>query len=158
MICGLCKVQNHIYLSCQYMFSSPDSPTPSAAICMQRCYIETPERHMNSPYLLPQISKTWGQSAWEALLACIKVDDLVGRLEGLPHLQIWGHLPSLPWGPALLAELLRLEISLGSRGKWRRSRLRNWVPELEGIVTWMVENGADFPSKAGQKKCKGYTS
>ena len=28
--------------------------------------------------------------------------------------------------------------------QWRRSRLRNWVPELEGIVTWMVEMGQIF--------------
>lgn len=86
----------------------------------------------------------WGQSAWEALLACIKVD-LVGGGWRDCRISKFGVI-SLAFREArrCLQNCYVLKYHWEAE-QWRRSRLRNWVPELEGIVTWMVEMGQIFP-------------
>eukprot|EP00435_Cladocopium_sp_Y103_P020007 s3396_g4.t2 len=72
--------------------------------------IEEPRGDGDSSFLsaISRESRGGRQSAWEALLACIKARRCLQNCYVLKY----------HWAPE----------------QWRRSRLRNWVPELEGIV------------------------
>lgn len=145
MICGLCKVQTtSIYHVNSFFIRFSNSFCCNLHVTMLYIYIETPERYMNSPCLLPQISKTevnlHGKHFW-----------LVSR-----WMTWWGG----GWRDCRISKFGVISLAFREARRclqncyvlkyhweaeqWRRSRLRNWVPELEGIVTWMVENGADF--------------
>ena len=113
-------------------------------------YIETPEIYEFT--ISPPLSKDWGQSAWEALLACIKVDLVARWGDCCIHSQIGDHLLRLSVRPGVACRTATSWNITGKRNNGDAAAYGIGYPSWKALS--LGERWGRFPTKRLVQKTK----